>query len=362
MNILFISNLTGNLWAGPNNSVPAQVLAQAKIDNVMWVNLNHNCLPNWKREEYIFANYDQYPNCTLSDLPAPFNKPDFIVCEEIYCYRPFDKMIVSVINSGIPYSIIPRSSLTLMGQKNHALKKKIANIIFYNRYIKRSKAIQYLTKYEESESKKMFSQPSFVIPNGTNLPVIESKDFCRDGIKATYIGRVEIYQKGLDLLVEVINSIKEKLRDKGFSMDLYGPNRDNTVEILSEKIKEYGIGDLLRFKDAVFAEQKAKILRNTDVFIMTSRFEGLPMGLIEALGYGVPCLATEGTFLMDEIEKYNAGWAAGTDEESIKEAFNRMLDELDSFSHKSKNAVELAKHYSWDFLASQLHEKIESFI
>ena len=65
---------------------------------------------------------------------------------------------------------------------------------------------------------------------------------------------------------------------------------------------------------------------------------------------------------MDEIEKYNAGWAAGTDEESIKEAFNRMLDELDSFSHKSKNAVELAKHYSWDFLASQLHEKIESFI
>lgn len=164
------------------------------------------------------------------------------------------------------------------------------------------------------------------------------------------------------MLVEVINSIKEKLRDNGFSMDLYGPNRDNTVEILSEKIKEYGIGDLLRFKDAVFAEQKAEILRNTDVFIMTSRFEGLPMGLIEALGYGVPCLATEGTFLMDEIEKYNAGWAAGTDEESIKEAFNRMLDELDSFSHKSKNAVELAKHYSWDFLASQLHEKIESFI
>ena len=30
MNVLYISNLTGNLFAGPNNSVPAQIKAQSK--------------------------------------------------------------------------------------------------------------------------------------------------------------------------------------------------------------------------------------------------------------------------------------------------------------------------------------------
>lgn len=40
MNILYLSNLTGNLFAGPNNSVPAQIRAQSKIDNVFWYNIN----------------------------------------------------------------------------------------------------------------------------------------------------------------------------------------------------------------------------------------------------------------------------------------------------------------------------------
>ena len=40
MNVLYISKLTGNLFAGPNNSVPAQIKAQSKIDNVFWYNLN----------------------------------------------------------------------------------------------------------------------------------------------------------------------------------------------------------------------------------------------------------------------------------------------------------------------------------
>ena len=32
MNILYISKLSGNMWAGPNNSVPAQIMAQTKFD------------------------------------------------------------------------------------------------------------------------------------------------------------------------------------------------------------------------------------------------------------------------------------------------------------------------------------------
>ena len=45
MNILFISKLSGNLWAGPNNSIPAQVKAQSRIDNVFWYNLNNTKRP-----------------------------------------------------------------------------------------------------------------------------------------------------------------------------------------------------------------------------------------------------------------------------------------------------------------------------
>ena len=356
MNVLFISNLSGNLWAGPNNSVPAQVLAQAKIDNVMWVNLNNICLPQWKREEYKFLNYDDIDKCTLSDLPSPFNQPDFIVCEGIYCYHPFNKMILSVIRSGIPYSIVPRSSLTLKAQQRFPIKKKLANLFFYNKFVTNSFGIQYLTRFEKEESEKCFNHNSFVIPNGTYLPEYEHKDFSKNGIRGTYIGRLEINQKGLDQLVEAVDSIKEELRAAKFTIELYGPNRDNTIEILSKLIKGKKIDDILFFRDGVFGDEKRKVLDDSDVFIMTSRFEGMPMGLIEALGHGVPCVATEGTFLMDEIKLYNAGWEAGSTVENIRIALLNVIRDKNDFREKSTNARNLASHYSWNYLAEQFHK------
>lgn len=362
MNILFISKLSGNLWAGPNNSVPAQVLAQSKIDNVMWVNLNHNCRPEWRRREYQFINYDDKPNCTLHDLPSPFNKPDYIICEEIYCYQPFDRMIRSIMKSGVTYSIVPRSSLTIKAQHNHYLKKKIANFIFYNKFIRKSNDIQYLTNLERTDSEKCFQHRSFIIPNGTNIPAVIPKSVGKNGIKIVYVGRLEIYQKGLDLLVAVVAEIQDKLREAKVSVELYGPNRDGTVEILSSQIYEKKIDDIVSLKSPVFDKEKDKVLDSADVFIMTSRFEGMPMGLIEALGHGLPCIATEGTYLMDKIVSYNAGWGAGSTMESIKDTLLKMIEDQKNFSEKGKNARELATQYSWDYLAEILHNHIKDTV
>lgn len=362
MNILFISKLTGNLWAGPNNSVPAQVLAQAKIDNVMWVNLNHVCRPEWRRKEYQFVNFDNIPNCTLNDLPVPFNKPDYIVCEEIYCYFPFDKMLRSIIKSGIPYSIVPRSSLTSKAQQNHPLKKKIANLIFYNKFIKKSNAIQYLTDWEKNDSEKWFKHHNYIIPNGTYLPQEKLKQFGEIGIKVIYIGRLEIYQKGLDRLIEALADIQDQLRIANVTIELYGPNRDNTVEILTSEINKNKIEDIVSFKSSVFGEEKAKVLDSADAFIMTSRFEGMPMGLIEALGHGLPCVATEGTFLMEEIGTHNAGWVAGSSIDTVKDSLLRMISDRELLEEKSINARRLASRYSWDSLAVTLHNYIKETI
>ena len=48
---------------------------------------------------------------------------------------------------------------------------------------------------------------------------------------------------------------------------------------------------------AVFGKVKEKVLLDNDFFILTSRLEGHPMALIEALSYGLPCLVTQGSRL-----------------------------------------------------------------
>lgn len=88
---------------------------------------------------------------------------------------------------------------------------------------------------------------------------------------------------------------------------------------------------------------------------MCSRFEGHSLGLIEALSYGIPCIACEGTYMVDEITKFNAGWCGSSDVEGVKKALLDMIEEKECFDIKSIGAKKLAAIYSWDYIAKKNH-------
>ena len=354
MNILYISNLTGNLFAGPNYSVPAQISAQSKYDNVFWYNINHNKRPEWSENGLDCKNLVDFPSGRLEDLPAPFHKPDLAIVEEFYCY-PFCSLISDLQKEKIPYVIVPRSTMTAQAQRKKHLKKLIGNILWFSRMVKKAVAVQYLTKEEQIESSK-WKVNSFVVPNGI-YPQTETKsEFSNDRIKATYIGRFETYQKGLDFLFRAISEEKDLLREASFILNLYGPNQEGSLDELKKMAKDLYIEDLIAFNDSVFKDEKKKVLLDTDVFVMTSRFEGLPMGMIEALAYGLPCVATVGTNLSEEIAKYDAGWTAENTVESIRLALKKMVQDQNNFKEKGKNAINMANFYSWDSIARESHE------
>ena len=361
MNILFLSNLNGNLWSGPNNSVPAQVAAQAKIDHVLWFNNNHHKSQAWVEKGITVLNLTDVPSGQLKDLPVPFQHPDIIVAE--LCYSlPFNKIIAQAQKLHIPYIIIPRSHFTLQAQQHKPLKKWLGNLIYFKRMVRKAAAIQYLTKQEQLESGPKWNKNSFVLPNGIALPTLSPKVFPADKIRAAYIGRVEVYQKGHDMLIKAIATLQDKLRTANFTLDIYGPERENAYATLKTLINQANVQDLITFKKPVFGEEKADVLKQADVFVMSSRFEGHPMGLIEALAYGLPCIATTGTNMRPEIEEYKAGWTADNTVESISAALEKMLQERDQFTQKGQNARTLAAQYDWDTIAQKSHQIYKEII
>lgn len=360
MNILYISKLSGNMWAGPNNSVPAQVIAQAKVDNVFWYNINHNTKTTWE-ESGVFYNLKDYPNKRISELPKPFSKPDLVIFEGIYAY-PFSPLAYEVKKLNIPYILIPRSELTKKAQRHKPLKKIIGNIIFFKYFIRKAAAIQYLTKEEYNDSASKWNSKHLIIPNGIKKRECVRRSLNQTKLKGIYIGRIEIYQKGLDMLVEACEKTKNEMRMNNCTIDLYGPDREGAKKKLTAMISEAGVEDLITINDGIFDEEKAEIQKNADFFIMTSRFEGHPMGLIEALSYGLPCLVTAGTNMRKEIEKADAGWAANINVDSIKEALHKLLNDRKNFQDKSLNALKLSQKYNWDKLAAISHEKYTNLL
>lgn len=358
MNILYISKLTGDLWAGPNNSVPAQVLAQSKVDNVFWYNVN-----NIKRKEWegLCHNLNDYPSERLSDLPIPFQSPDIAIIQGIYNH-PYSRIIQNLQVADIPYILIPRSALTKQAQLQKPLKKYMGNLVYFNHMVGKASAIQYLTDQEKTDSGDHWNCNSFVIPNGINMPFKIKKSFHSNKLILSYIGRIDIYQKGLDLLLEVCKELKNELMEGCCVVRLYGPNQGKALQKLKVLVSKYELEHIIEFYDSVFGIDKEEVLLESDVFIMTSRFEGHSMGMIEALSYGLPCLATTGTNLSDVITSYDAGWAAGNNIASIKNAIRKMLSERVLLTKKGENAVCLASAYSWDAIAQSSHETFKKVI
>ena len=357
MKILYISHLSTNIAAGMNWSVPASVKAQELIDDVLWINTTDVIMPHWNDVKAYRNLKDLGGKLSLGVLPEPFENPDVVVFEGIY-FKEYLGFAKELYKKGIHYVIVPRGSMTYKAMHNHAwLKKWVAHKLYFNWFINHAWRIQYLTRQEADDSIEIFTTPYFVVPNGVNLPLVHKMSFDKDYVNALFIGRLDVFHKGLDLLLDAVTLDAEKLRKEHFSLSLYGPEKYD-YKYISDEITKRQIGDFVKLYGEVAGAKKERIIVNSDLFVMTSRFEGHPMGLIEALAYGLPSLVTPGTNMLQEIKESDAGWTCEGSVDEIRDALQLAISQRKDFIRKSRNAMKLSSIYDWNVLAQSFHDCI----
>lgn len=352
MNILYVSHLTNNPWAGPSYSVPAQIEAQSKIDNVFWYNIsNTEKAKEWKSISYYHDN-EEFPEQRIGLLPKPFNNPDIVVVEQFYNMAKCP-ILRELMYGKIPYIIVPRGELTIDAQNRKRLKKFFANNLCFKKFARNAAAIHFLTEQERISSGNKWNAKSYVIPNGIAHISNGSKLFSESVIKCVSIGRIEPYQKGLDLLVEACARIKDRLLEANVKIELYGPDVDGKSVELEKIIHENDLDDILSIHGPVFNEEKKNVLEKSDVFLMPSRFEGHPMALIEALSYGLPCVVTPGSNMQREVEQFSCGWCSEFKLDALAGVLCEVVKKRDCFGKFSENAKKLASGYCWEKIAEK---------
>lgn len=357
MKILYISHLVGG---GPNWSVPASVKAQSLVDDVLWINMTDSYMEHWGQVE-AYHHIDEIGKLALDRLPVDFKTLDLVVFEGVY----FISNIIfsfTLRKRRIPYIIVPRSSLTIQAQNNSKwLKKRIFNFLFFKSFIRKALAIQYLTVDEFKDSSTKWNKHYFIVSNGVVLPRYSKFYFNKvDKLSGLFIGRIDIYQKGLDLLVEACRRVQNELRADNIVIKLYGPDHNDEKSKLQNMIIQNNVDDIIELRDAISGKKKEEVILKSDFFIMTSRFEGHPMALIEALSYGLPCIVTQGTNMKKEICEYDAGWGCGNSIEEICSALLEVKRDKDILNEKSISARVLAVKYDWNTLARVFHESIQN--
>ena len=142
--VLHITSITN-----PNgNGVAVAVSNYFKYENnyidVAIYNTENNIISN----DYSY-NILEYKN--ISSLPNGFNSPDLVVFNEVY-KATYLNLYKECIDKKIPYIIIPHGCLTQKSQNKKKIKKVLANLLFFNKFINSSVAIQYLNEEEKNSS------------------------------------------------------------------------------------------------------------------------------------------------------------------------------------------------------------------
>lgn len=345
MVLLHIGSFGHNIYSGIFIVAPQHIIMQQSTEQVAFVNISNVSI---KGVNYQYK-YDS--NFQISNLPSPFSKPDLVIFHGIYI-KEYLRIYKQLKKHFIPYIIIPHGSLTIEALNKKRIKKKTANILFFNKFINNAIAIQYLSKHECESSN--FGKEKFICTNGISIPNLQKTSFHEDKVILTYIGRLDYYHKGLDLLIQAVKKKESFLLQNKCKINLYGPNINNQAETIKKLIAENSVSNIVELHDAIIGKEKESVLLNTDIFIQTSRFEGMPMGILEALSYGIPCLVTDGTTLGSLIKQFDAGWCSETSVDAIADKLEIAVKNANEYKQKSLNAVKLISHeFVWEKVCSK---------
>lgn len=152
------------------------------------------------------------------------------------------------------------------------------------------------------------------------------------------IGRIT-KQKNQEELLEIFNEFYKDNPQFKLVIVGAGPLEDE----LQEKINILNLNNSVKIINRL--DSCYKILHESDCFLMTSEFEGLPMTILEALGTGTPIVTYAAGGIADIVlDGYN-GMIANNKEEFIQK-MKLILDNIELRKTISQNEIISSKKYS----------------
>lgn len=152
----------------------------------------------------------------------------------------------------------------------------------YRQQTKHLDQVVVLTNNAKKEWEKTHTNIS-LINNPSPFKTICNKQY-KEYKRAIAIGRLED-QKGFDLLIESWKKVYST--HPNWKLDIFGDG--SKKELLQKLITQSNLDQVIKLK-GVTRNVQAELLKS-DFFVMSSRYEGLPMVLLESIANGIPLVS-----------------------------------------------------------------------
>ena len=231
----------------------------------------------------------------------------------------------------------------------------------------------------------------YVMPNPLALMPIQEVLTGQKTLLA--VGRLDAwYVKGFDVLIKAFSklvqssshseaaksSAKFKVQNEGWKLKIAGTGNDESLNYLKQLCKENGVEDSVEFLG--FRKDVEKLYQDASVFVLSSRYEGFGLVLIEAMSQGCACIACDYKGRQKDIINPSPSLPQGEEVQpkgievcengilckpdnvdELAEALKKMITDDKYRESTRQNAIERSKYYSientmnrWEKLLNQV--------
>lgn len=241
-------------------------------------------------------------------------------------------VIASLITNKIPI-------ISHVHNNNYNSRKISLKSILYYFAAKKAKHIFWVSKtsFDGYVYSKYFKDKSEVLYNIIDTEkVVESanKDTRTYKYDFVFIGRL-MPQKNPQRLIRIMEMAAQREPDIKFAILGDGPLRNEVTTLMTEKNITKNI-DYLGFTPNPY-----KILKDSKALLLTSRWEGYPMVVLEAFALGVPVISTPVDGLMELVTQNADGFLSDKDDELVDEIIKiyRSRERRDKMSQNAKRKI-----------------------
>ncbi|WP_400077642.1 glycosyltransferase [Winogradskyella sp. R77965] len=243
---------------------------------------------------------------------------------------------------------------------NHKTKKAFTAYHWLNKNLYQKETMVAVSKAAEEKFRKLFQLNSIkTIYNGFDFDTIESKADENVGLNIgkyiIFYGRLDDEHKNLKLL---FNAFKlSNLPEKEVKLLVLGNGPDEVL--LKQYAKELGLINSIVFQG--FEKNPYPFVKQSLFMVLSSRYEGFPMVIPEALSQEVPVISVNCESGPNEVivNEYNGLLVENYKPELLAKAMNRLYEEKDLYLHCKSNAKTSVVQFSKDKIAEQWHSLLK---
>lgn len=187
-------------------------------------------------------------------------------------------------------------------------------------------------------------RPVVEVTSGVDLPDValwQRRPSLNRRIELMFIGRLEHAQKGVLSLPDIYRACLDRGIDAMLTIVGDGPDSDR----LHQRLSEYGLQQKTRHLKGLVPERVYELLLGAHVLLMPSRFEGLPIALLESQACGCVPIASRLQGITDAaVEDGRTGMLVDVDDVAgFADAVAALWSDPARWSHMSHAAHERAR-------------------